>query len=158
MASVSPPPPQLAYPSSQRPPLSSSLHLSIHASPHLSSFKAASLAQRGLSSAPLQRPLWLSPPYVLSLPVLSVQPPVPIRGLRGRESPWSCQQRGLNTGSSMDFTYLEDFLSGGFLEEECFMLKVAAANRGQHCTVVCLRLSSSYRGLMHKQTEQEWIL
>lgn len=89
-----------------------SIHLSIHASPHLSSLKTASPVQwGGLSSAPLQRPLWLSPPHVLSPQVLTIQPPVPIRGLSGGENPWSeaYWHCSMNTQTSKDFKTSSDF-------------------------------------------------
>ncbi len=122
-------------------PLSSSPHSSIHASSHLSSFKTCSPVQWGLSSTPLQRALWLSPPHVLSAPppVLYVQPPVPIRGLCGGKTPWSepYQQRSLNKQSSVDFHVFGKRPRWWWFWKRsvaCYMIKSVSANRGQHCT------------------------
>lgn len=105
-AHVSPHTPLLTNPPSLWP---HSFFLPAFTHPCISSSLQLKECQQGLSSAPLQRPLWLSPPHVLpptppnhhhlhphphphphalSLS-LSVQPPVPIRGLCGRENPWS---------------------------------------------------------------------
>lgn len=76
LASVSPHPPLLTNPPSLWP---HSFFLPAFTHPCISSSLQLKECQRGLSSAPLQRPLWLSPPHVL--PPHSPKPPPPTRSL-----------------------------------------------------------------------------
>lgn len=131
------------YPSSLRPPLSSSLHPSIHAPPHLSSLKTASAVQWGLSSAPLQRPLWFSPPLVLSPPFSLSSHLFPTGGCM--EEKILDQSRTNNvvwTHLSWDGFHVFGRLSQWwwFFGVPRFMFEIVAANRGQHCTTAKKRV------------------